>query len=117
MRTLGCVVICCSLMMAADRAVVVLGEISDSQCAFNVHSSGSSHDDVIKSNVLGHTPAECTRNCVRLGGKYVLLDTLHKKVYHLANPNMAEPFAANKVRVKGMLDANDILTITTIDVR
>jgi len=117
MQTLSCLVIFCSMAMAADRAVIVLGEVSDSQCAFNVHSSGSSHDDVIKSNVLGHTPAECTRNRVRLGGKYVLLDTLHKKVYHLANPNMAEPFAANKVRVKGMLDANDILTITTIDVR
>jgi len=30
---------------------------------------------------------------------------------------MAEPYAANKVRVKGMLDANDVLTITSIDVR
>jgi hypothetical protein len=104
-------------MTAADRAVVVLGEISDSQCAFNVHSSGSSHDDVIKSNVLGHTPAECTRNCVRLGGKYVLVDTVHKKVYDLANSNMAEPFAANKVRIKGAQDANDVLTIISIDVR
>src|SRR5215470_4108898 len=98
MRTVAFIIVCCSLALAgSEHLLTITGEVSDSQCAFNVHSSGNSHDDVIKSNVLGHTPEECTRNCVRMGGKYVLVDTVHKKVYHLANAAVVEPFAAKKV--------------------
>jgi hypothetical protein len=116
MRAIACLIILCSLALAGtDREVVVTGEVSDSQCAFNVHSSGNSHDDVIKTGVLGHTPEECTRSCVRLGGKYVLVDGVHKKVYHVANPALVEAFAAQKVRVKAMLGANDVLSITSVE--
>ena len=116
MRAVACLVILCSLALAGtEREIVITGEVSDSQCAFNVHSSGNSHDDVIKTGVLGHTPEECTRSCVRLGGKYVLVDSVHKKVYHLANPAPAEGFAAKKVRVKAMLGANDVLSISSIE--
>ncbi|PYV62137.1 MAG: hypothetical protein DMG97_41175 [Acidobacteria bacterium] len=65
----------------------------------------------------GHTPEECTRSCVRLGGKYVLVDSVHKKVYHLANPGLVEAFAAKKVRVKAMLGTNDVLSISSIEPR
>ena len=82
MRAVACLIILCSLALAGtEREIVITGEVSDSQCAFNVHSSGNSHDDVIKTGVLGHTPEECTRSCVRLGGKYVLVDSVHKKLY------------------------------------
>lgn len=116
MRAAALLLVCCSLAFAGtEHFLVINGEISDSQCAFNVHSNGSSHADVIKTNVLGHTPEECTRNCVRLGGKYVLVDIAHKKVYHLSNPGLAEPFAAKKVRVKATLGAGDILSIISIE--
>ena len=116
MRAVACLIISSSLALAgAERVVVITGEVSDSQCAFNVHSSGSSHDDVIKTNILGHTPEECTRSCVRLGGKYVLVDSLHKKVYHLANPALLEAFAAKKVRIKAMQGGNDVLSITSVE--
>jgi len=116
MRAAACLIILCSLALAGtEREIVITGEVSDSQCAFNVHSSGNSHDDVIKTGVLGHTPEECTRSCVRLGGKYVLVDSVHKKVYHLANPVLVEGFAAKKVRVKAMLGANDLLSISSIE--
>ena len=116
MRAVACLIVCCSLALAgSEREVVVIGEVSDSQCAFNVHSSGNSHDDVIKTGILGHTPEECTRSCVRLGGKYVLVDTVHKKVYHLANPALLEAFAAKKVRVKAMLEGNNLLSITSVE--
>ena len=116
MRTIAFLFLCSLLAFSGtERTLVIIGEVSDSQCAFNVHSNGSSHDDVIKSNVLGHTAEECTRNCVRMGGKYVLVDVLHKKVYHLSNPEIAEPFAAKKVRVKATLVENDVLSIVSID--
>ena len=118
MRRLACIFMFSALALGgAERTVVILGEISDSQCAFNVHSSGSSHDDALKSDVLGHTPEECARNCVRMGGKYVLVDQVHKKVYHLANPERVQPFAAKKVRVKATLSDSGILSITSIDPR
>ena len=116
MRAAAFLFVCYSLSFAGtEHFLVINGEVSDSQCAFNVHSNGSSHDDVIRSNVLGHTPEECTRNCVRLGGKYVLVDTVHKKVYHLSNPEIAQPFAAKKVRVKATLAENDVLSIVSIE--
>lgn len=116
MRALAWFLILYSLPMAGQN-LVVLGEISDSQCAFNVHSNGSSHDDALKTNILGRTAEDCTRSCVRLGGQFVLIDSVHKKVYHLANPSLAEPFAAKKVRVKGTLNNGDIFTISTIVLR
>ena len=116
MRAAAFLLVCYSLVFAGtDHLVVISGEISDSQCAFNVHSNGSSHDDVIKTNVLGHTPGECTRSCVRHGGKYVLVDSVHKKVYQLSNPGLAEPFAAKKVRVKATLGQSGILSIISIE--
>jgi hypothetical protein len=115
MRAMGYVVVFCSLALgAATRTVVIVGEISDSQCVFNVHSNASSHDDAIKSKVLGSTPQECTRHCVRIGGKYALVDAAHAQAYHLANPKVAEPFAGKRVRIKGTLGADGLLTIHSI---
>jgi len=96
-------------------AVVITGEISDSQCAFNVHSNRSSHDDVIKAGLGGHSGKECTQACVRMGGKYVLVDRLNQKIYHLANPERAADFAAMRVRVHGLIDQSGALSISSIE--
>ena len=45
------------------------------------------------------------------------MDSVHKKVYHLANPGLVEAFAAKKVRVKAMLGTNDVLSISSIEPR
>jgi len=95
MRAVAYLIISCSLALAGtEREIVITGEVSDSQCAFNVHSSGNSHDDVIKTGVLGHTPEECTRSCVRLGGKYVLVDSVQEGI------SPREPGAGRSVRCK-----------------
>jgi hypothetical protein len=108
----------CLLATAAENPVVVItGEISDSQCAFNVHSNRSSHADVIKAGIVGRTPKQCTQACVHMGGKYVLIDIVHGKVYHLANPDKAANFAAMQVRVHGFVDQNGVLSITSIEGR
>jgi hypothetical protein len=118
MKALVCILAVSLFAAAAGNPVVVItGEISDSQCAFNVHSNRSSHADVIKAGVVGRTPKQCTQACVHMGGKYVLIDTIHSKVYHLANPDKAENFAAMQVRVHGLVDQNGVLSITSIEGR
>jgi hypothetical protein len=92
------------------------GEVSDSQCAFNVHSHNSSHDDMIKTNTMGSTPEECALTCVRhRGGKYVLIDTAKKKIYRLSPQTGAGDFAGKKVRIRGAYDkVEDVLKISEI---
>ncbi len=86
----------------ADSSSFV-GEISDSQCAMNVHSLSRSHADMLATGAAGSTAADCTRYCVHeRGGRYVL-QTKHD-VYKLSDQKMPEPFAGEKVKVFGTLD-------------
>ncbi len=79
------------------------GEISDSQCAMNVHSLDHTHDAMIKNKSMGTDAASCARNCVKQnGGDFVLL--IKDKVYRLDDQAKAETFAGEKVVVKGKLD-------------
>jgi hypothetical protein len=111
-----CIIAICLLAAATENPVVVItGEISDSQCAFNVHSNGSSHQDVIKAGIVGRTPKQCTQACLHMGGKYVLIDRVKKRVYHLANPEKAADYAALRVRVHGLVDQNGVLSIISIE--
>ena len=103
------------LLAATDQpAITILGEVSDSQCAFDVHSNSGSHDELMKSGLFGHTSTECIRACVRFGGKFVLVDKAKNKIYHIANPDHAGEFAAKQVRVRGTLDPKGVLTILEI---
>jgi hypothetical protein len=92
------------LTYASDEPVKTFeGEISDSQCAMNVHSLTRSHREMLKSKSHGNTPAECAIYCVDyLGGRYVLVSS--KKVYYLDNADAVKKFAAQKVKISGVLD-------------
>src|ERR1700732_5030506 len=80
------------------------GEISDSQCAFNVHSLTRSHQEMLKSKSMGGTAAECSLYCIqRLGGNLVL--SSKQDVYHLDNQDLALKFVGHRVVVTGILDA------------
>jgi hypothetical protein len=94
-----------TLAAAADKPLKSFkGEISDSQCAMNVHSLDHTHDAMIKNKSMGTDAASCARNCVKQnGGDFVLLQG--DKVYRLDDQAKAEPFAGEKVVVKGRLDA------------
>lgn len=78
------------------------GEISDSQCAMNVHSLSRSHEEMIKKKTLGTDAASCSRACVRRGGEWVLRSG--DDVYHLLYQVGVEQFAGQKVKVIGTLD-------------
>ena len=79
-----------------------LGEISDSQCAMNVHSLSRSHAEMIKKGTLGTDAASCAQACVRRGGEWVLRSG--DDVYHLLYQAGVEQFAGQKVRIVGTLD-------------
>src|SRR6476646_5226498 len=79
------------------------GEISDSQCAMNVHSLSRSHEEMIKRRTLGTDAASCSKACVRRGGEWVLRSG--ENVYHLLYQAGVEQFAGQKVKVIGGLDS------------
>ena len=61
---------------------VFRGEVSDSQCALNVHSLTRSHQEMLKSKSMGGTSNSCSVYCVEhLGGNLVL--SASKDVYRL----------------------------------
>jgi hypothetical protein len=98
----------CALVAAltcahGEEARTFRGEISDSQCALNVHSLTRSHQEMLKSKNMGGTPTECSLYCIQhMGGRMVL--TSGKDVYHLDNQERMSSFAGLKVKLHGVLD-------------
>jgi len=78
------------------------GEISDTQCALNVHSLSRSHKEMIAKNTLGTDASSCAKACVRRGGEWVLRSG--DDVYRLTNQAGMEEFAGKKVEITGTLD-------------
>jgi len=93
-----------SYASAKDETVIMRGAISDSQCAYNVHSDSHSHEWMIKKGVYGaNDDKSCTLKCVKeMGGRYVLVGP--KEVYRLDDQTLPEKFAGDKVKVTGTLD-------------
>lgn len=93
------------LMAAAfgQSAQVFHGEISDSQCALNVHSLTRSHQEMLKSKSMGGTPNTCTLYCVEHYGGYLVLSA-GKNVYRLDRADLIHGFEGRKVVVSGVLD-------------
>jgi hypothetical protein len=92
-----------------------VGEISDSQCALNVHSKSQSHKEMTSTHTMGDTKADCVRACVKkMGGTYVLL-TPEGKVYRLSNQETPDQFAGEKVKVYGTADKSGTITVEKIE--
>src|SRR4051812_39022626 len=81
----------------AEDSKTFTGEVSDSQCATNVHSKTRSHAEMTMHGTMGKNAAECVRKCVESGGEYVLVTP--KEVYKLSDQNAPAEFAAQKVKV------------------
>jgi len=106
-----------SVTLHAQEAATFRGEISDSQCALNVHSLTKSHAEMLKSKSgeAGHTPATCSIYCIeRLGGKFVLVSK--GNVYHLDNQDLPRKFVGEKVKLHGILDPKtDIIHVVDVE--
>ena len=87
---------------AGTAKSIFYGEISDTQCAMNVHSLSRSHQEMIEKKTIGTDATSCAIACVRRGGEWVLRSG--EKVYRLKNQGGVQEFAGKKVRVSGTLD-------------
>jgi hypothetical protein len=86
----------------ADKSTFY-GEISDSQCAMNVHSLSRSHKEMTSKKTMGSDRASCARACVERGGEWVLRS--RDEIYRLKGQIGIQEFAGQTVRLIGTLDA------------
>lgn len=106
---MGVLLVSLSLELSASTPVnrgskVFAGEITDTFCAMN-----GSHTQMMNGmSSMGKDKESCTRQCVRLGASYMLLDPATRTVYHLDQPEKAEPFAGQSVRIAGTLEEGTI---------
>jgi hypothetical protein len=101
---------------AAPKDKTYNGEIMDSQCAMN-----GSHGPMLKKEGMGDKDPNdpmakemCTKNCIKMGGKYVLYDSAAKKIYQLDDQTKPEQFAGKNVKVTGTL-SKDTIHVTNIE--
>lgn len=91
-----------ALAAAGSAKSAFRGEISDTQCAMNVHSLSRSHAEMIAKKTMGTDAASCARACVRRGGEWVLRSG--DDVYRLKNQAGVENYSGQNVQVSGTLD-------------
>jgi hypothetical protein len=82
---------------------VFRGEVSDSQCAMNVHSLTRSHQEMLKSKSMGGTANTCSVYCIEHMGGYLVLSS-GKDVFRLDRPDLVHGFEGQKVKITGILD-------------
>jgi len=116
MTIAACTLLTPGLALAKDQTFA--GEIMDSQCAKN-----ASHEMMLKKEGMGDKDpndpiikATCTKNCVKMGGKYVLFNAAKKATYELDDQQKPEQFAGQKVNVKGTYDkGTKTIHVTSIE--
>jgi len=79
------------------------GEVSDSQCALNVHSLTRSHQEMLKSKAMGGTSNTCAVYCIEHLGGYLVLSA-GKNVYRLDRADLVHGFEGQRVVITGVLD-------------
>lgn len=79
------------------------GNISDSQCAMNVHSLTRSHQEMLKSKSMGGTPNTCSVYCIAYLGGYLVLAS-GKDAFRLDRPDLVHGFEGQRVKISGVLD-------------
>jgi hypothetical protein len=87
-----------------QSARVFRGEVSDSQCALNIHSLTRSHQEMLKSKSMGGTSNTCSVYCIEHLGGYLVLSA-GKDVYRLDRADLVHGFEGHRVRITGVLDS------------
>jgi hypothetical protein len=88
----------------AQNARVFKGEVSDSQCALNVHSLTRSHQEMLKSKSMGGTSNTCAVYCIEHLGGYLVLSS-GNDVYRLDRSDLVHGFEGRRVKITGTLDS------------
>jgi hypothetical protein len=102
---MGCAVGILAVAVAAggQGAKVFRGEVSDSQCALNIHSLTRSHQEMLKSKSMGGTSNTCSVYCIEHLGGYLVL-TSGNDVFRLDRTDLVHGFEGQKVKINGVLD-------------
>ena len=104
-----------TIFAASQNAQVFHGEISDNQCASNIHSLTRSHQEMLKSKSMGGTPQTCSVYCVEHLGGYLVLSS-GKDVYRLDRADLVHGFEGQRVKVTGTLDTKlNLIHVVKID--
>jgi hypothetical protein len=82
----------------AQRTLNLMGEIMDSRCAID-----GSHDKMMRENGMKNAK-DCTLQCAKTGGSFVLIDPDTKTVYQLDDQQKPEKYAGQRVRISGSYD-------------
>jgi hypothetical protein len=106
-RTTRCIclawIVAFACLAQSQSARTFRGEVSDSQCALNVHSLTRSHQEMLKSKSMGGTSNTCSVYCIEhLGGSLVL--SAEKDVYRLDRADLVHGFEGQRVKITGTLD-------------
>lgn len=100
---------------SAQSARVFQGEVSDSQCALNVHSLTRSHQEMLKSKSMGGTANTCTTYCIEHMGGYLVLSS-GKDVFRLDRADLVHGFEGQKVKITGTLDTKlNLIHVIKVD--
>jgi hypothetical protein len=93
--------------VCAQNPQVFHGEVSDSQCAMNVHSLTRSHQEMLKSKSMGGTSNTCSTYCIEHLGGYLVLSSGPdgNDVFRLDRTDLVHGFEGQKVKITGILDA------------
>jgi len=89
---------------ASGQTQIFRGEISDSQCALNVHSLTRSHQEMLKSKSMGGTSNTCAVYCIEHLGGYLVLSA-GKNVYRLDRADIVHGFEGQRVKITGTLNS------------
>ena len=81
-----------------QRSLNLVGEIMDRRCAID-----GAHDKMMRQNRTKNAK-DCTLQCAKTGGSFVLIDPEAKTVYQLDDQQKPAGFAGQRVRVSGTYD-------------
>ena len=93
-----------SAQSSPTTSQTVVGEVTDTVCAPSKSHSGM----MAKMPDMGHDASSCTKECTKIGAKYVLLDSQTGKVYQVDDQARIAQFAGHRVKVEGTLTASGI---------
>ena len=88
----------------AQASHIYRGEVSDSQCAMNIHSLTKSHQEMLKSKSMGGTSTTCSVYCIEHLGGYLVL-SIGNDVYRLDRSDLVHGFEGQRVIIIGVLDS------------
>jgi len=82
----------------SQRTLNLVGQIMDSRCAID-----GTHAKMMRENGTKNAK-DCTLQCAKTGGSFVLIDPETKTVYQLDDQQKPERFAGQRVRISGSYD-------------